>query len=316
MYVKKITAIATCVVMTAIGFGLGSAFSRLSVNEAEIDGDMSAAMFSVNDPDVKAAMEALSGDSVQSARTLASIAVLSGRVNTMHELAEATLEATADIEQLSDVYKFVNTMKEHTAMAKQAYSALYEDTQKAIDGDKPTTYKKSCTNAQLALSVLDRDMDSCAPLIDKMADYLREHSDAKVDAVAVKWIEYCAEDAVLNEDKEDTQYWATVYENAKASGIGNAGSSKLSTFPTVNKTMEKAVMQMPAKNKETKESIIASLADMAIGIAAGAKADKDFSRMPRDPRVVPTRNIPAMTNMRQNQIVLPGIHFEKKWGSR
>lgn len=242
--IRKSTLVIAIIATAIIGYIAGSYFGWPLADKDQTEGNLGhVSLFNMDDESAKGSVDILTSDTAQQTRVTTALVVISSRIEAMDKLTASTIEATKSVDALASVNKGMQSLKKDTEKAKAAYDILMQETGKIIMGEGSSSslkYTQANSDAILALAMLDADMSICSDYIDQMAEYLRYNSNKDVDAVAVQWIEYCAEDAVLNDSPKDIEFWKTVYASASDAGIGNTSEVKLGQFPTVSLALEKA----------------------------------------------------------------------------
>lgn len=248
MYIKKSIAALSTVGLLAVGYIAGAIIQFPNTNGGLLSGDINKvkSFNQTDDPEVLAAMEQLASDTAHQNVVALSSAIIATRIYTMDSLTQATVEATEGIEQLAEINEGMKKLARRTQNARTTYEKFMEETAKVMDGKKSAEYEQASNNALLAYTVLENNLASCPDFIDVMAEYLHDNKNEAVDKVAVKWIEYCAEDAVLNQNPTEIANWKEVYNNASKTE-GNLGkSTTLGNFPTVSMTLGKIEKAVPS----------------------------------------------------------------------
>lgn len=235
MVIKKSLAVVAGVALLAVGYMAGAYVGIPFQDKDLMEGSIGKAKTfnQTNDPEVMAVMEMLATDTVYQKKAMASALVLSTRIYQMDSLTKQTIDATENVKELEQLNTEMKSLYTRTQNARAAYDAYMAESAKIINGDKSEEYEQAANNALLAFTVLENSLSSCPLFIDEFASYLRENKNDAVDNVAVQWVEYCAEDAVLNDDAQKIDAWKLTYSNLAAAD-GNFGKSKkLGEFPSI-----------------------------------------------------------------------------------
>lgn len=238
---KKSMAAVAGLVLLAAGYVGGAYIGIPFVERNQMEGSIGKAKAhnETSDPEVLAAMEQLASDTTVQKQAVASAVVLSARISQMDDLTKQTIEATKDVKGLEGVNEGMQKLYVRTQNARTAYDKFMEESAKVIQGEKSEAYEQAANEALLAFTVLENNLSACPQFIDAFADYLRENKNEAVDKVAVEWIQYCAEDAVLNDKKEEIDAWQETYKNVANANINLGKAQKLGNFPTIDTTIDK-----------------------------------------------------------------------------
>lgn len=257
MVIKKSIAAVAGVALLAAGYVGGAYIGIPFVDRNQMEGSIgkAKAFNETSDPEVLAAMEQLASDSAYQKQAIASAMVLSSRISQMDELTKQTIDATKDIKELEAVNESMQKLYVRTQNASKAYDAFMAESAKVINGEKSEAYEQAANNALLAFTVLENNLSACPGFIDEFADYLRENKNDNVDKVAIQWIEYCAEDAVLNNSKNQIEAWKDTYKNVANSNANLGNAQKLGQFPDMKVALDKMVKVQSPGFKVTLGSI-------------------------------------------------------------
>ena len=220
MTIKKPVAAIAALVLLVAGYALGIVIGVPNINGDGLSGNVGKASLynsGEQDPEILAAMEQLQSDTLMQQNAVAAAIILSSHINTIDSLTTAAIEATKDIKAFKEANKELQSLKRRTSNAKTCYDAYMEATAKVINGEKVADYEQLSNNALLAFTVLDNNMSQCAGFIDLMAEYLEENENEGLHKAFEGWMAYCAEDAMLNNDTQETEYWKNAYANVQGS---------------------------------------------------------------------------------------------------
>lgn len=234
MFIKKTTATVASVVLLAIGYIAGTYLPIPFVEREKMEGSIgkAKAFNEVQDPEIEAAMEKLASDTTFQKEAIASAMILSSRIYEMDSLTQQTIEATKDVKELEELNKSMQNLYVRTQNARKAYDEYLAETVKVIEGEKSESYEQASNNAILAFTLLEGNVSSFPKYIDSFSDYLRDNKNEAIDEVAVKWVEFCAEDAVLNQNQASIDAWKQTYSDAQNKKVNIGKLKKLNEFPT------------------------------------------------------------------------------------
>lgn len=231
---KKSIATVAAVALFAVGYLAGAYFQIPAFNKEQMEGSIGKAKAynQIQDPEIEAAMEKLATDTAFQNQAITAAVILSSRIYEMDSLTQQTIEATKDVKELEKLNKSMQNLYIRTQNARKAYDEYMAETAKVIGGEKAEGYEQASNNALLAFTVLEAKLENFSKVIDCFADYLHDNKNDEVDKVAVKWVEFCAEDAVLNQDKGKIDSWKQTYSDVENHKVNLGKINKLSEFPT------------------------------------------------------------------------------------
>lgn len=231
MVIKNSNAVLAIVAVAVVAYFAGTYFKFPSVDVNMSYGDIGKAKSykSATAEEIDAAMELLSSNEDIQRTALLANALLSGRVDAMDSLAQASYAATDGIEELAGLHKQLEGTCFRTGNAKAAFGRYGEELLKVIDGKKSVSYEQAANNAFLAYSVLESNVRNCDAMVDQIATYLQKNDNEQLDALACAWVEFCAEEAVLTNSKSDYEKWEAVNAILRQN---NQSAAALSNFST------------------------------------------------------------------------------------
>lgn len=250
MIIKKSIAAVATVALLAVGYLAGAYIGLPNADEEKISGNISKAnLFDDDDPDIAALQEALKTDSILQQKAVLSAIMLSSKINDINAIANASVEGSEGIKPLANANKAMKALLKKTVNAKDAEQQYLEATGKLIAGEKVENYEEICNKALLSYTILANKLSSCQDYIDLFAEYLEESDNQKLEKAFSLWMNYCAEDAVLNNDNDAIKYW-------KNSMAGRDGK-----MPTLSTSVDKAIEV--CKKETNDENIIRILAQLS-----------------------------------------------------
>lgn len=234
---KKNTIIAISVVASlAAGYLAGAYFGIPGFPNEELAGSVNKARLSNSgktDPEVLAAMELLQNDAQTQARVSASTLLLASRVSQMNDLAKSTAELSSNIESLKSVNEYMTSLSKRTANAVTAFEDFSAEIVKVMNGEKSSDYEQASNNAILAFTVLESNISSCTECVWALTNYLKSNKNDALAQATCKWMNFCAEDAVLNDSKQEMEKWAQVFQDLSSSNLGTSYKNLTASYVRV-----------------------------------------------------------------------------------
>lgn len=250
MKIKNSVAIVGAVALLAVGYIGGAYIGLPQTEENKLSGNIGKAITdNDDDPDLQALQEALKTDTLLQQKAVLSAIILSSKISDIDGIINASLDATKDVKVLASANKAMLSLKKKVDNAKAAEQAYFNATGKLIAGEKVNDYEDICNKALMSYIILDNKLDACRENIDLFAAYLEESEDAKVQKAFSLWMDYCAEDAVLNNDESAIKYWK------------NSLASNDAKMPTISASIDKAIETCKKETKD--ENIIRILSQLS-----------------------------------------------------
>ncbi len=250
MKIKNSVAIVGAVALLAVGYIGGAYIGLPQTEENKLSGNIGKAITdNDDDPDLQALQEALKTDTLLQQKAVLSAIILSSKISDIDGIINASLDATKDVKVLASANKAMLSLKKKVDNAKAAEQAYFNATGKLIAGEKVDDYEDICNKALMSYIILDNKLDACRENIDLFAAYLEESEDAKVQKAFSLWMDYCAEDAVLNNDESAIKYWK------------NSLASNDAKMPTISASIDKAIETCKKETKD--ENIIRILSQLS-----------------------------------------------------
>lgn len=214
---KKSIAIVAGVALLAGGYVAGSFIGLPNVDNSKLHGDVSKVNVfnNADDPEVQAAMEQLANDTTLQKQTAVAALLMSDRLSQIDSLVTATEKATAEIAELKPMSEALGKFSKRTGNACSAYGLYVEEAAKVMNGEKSDIYEQASNNALAAYTVVKNNLIGAKALVNSLTDYLSKNKNEELAKLTARWMQYCAEDAVLNGSKEDLTYWNDAYNAVK-----------------------------------------------------------------------------------------------------
>lgn len=206
---KKTTTFIAGIALLAIGYVGGAYLGLPSSDKDQMQGDISKANVSQEDPDMIAMRDLLAEDEETQKNSIISTAFLSSRIDVLDSLAGVGVEATEGQKELTQIYNYFISLQRKTAKAKANLSKLMEVNKKVIQGEKAENFEEVSNNALLSFVILDNAISNDA--IGDMLDYTREIDNQKAADAIAGWMVYCSQNAEDASNANDIAMWKNVY---------------------------------------------------------------------------------------------------------
>lgn len=221
MYIKNSIATLSVFGMLAVGYLAGSVFGLPNTDSSMLQGDINKAK-AYNQPDspeVQAAMEQLANDTTLQQQTAVAAAVLEGRIKEMKDILNTyapkdTIDFPDNSEDPSAPWwNSLLSLQKRADNAQEEFSKYTEAMVAVINGEKVENFEQTANNALLAYTIADKQMKAAAPIIiTSLTEMAEKNNDQKAAELAAKLIQYNAEDAILEDSKEQQDFWQGQYE--------------------------------------------------------------------------------------------------------
>lgn len=212
MYVKKSIAAVTVLGTLVAGYLTGSFIGVPNVDSLQLQGDIKKAKAynQADTPEVQAAMEQLANDTTMQQETAVAAAILEGRLKDMNDiLGEISPKMKSDNGEHPELI----SLHKSATNALEAYGKYTEAMKAVINGEKVDGFEQTANNALLAYTVADKRMKASAPqIVSALTEVAEKNQDQKAAELAAKLIQYNAEESVLDNSKEQQDFWLGQYE--------------------------------------------------------------------------------------------------------
>lgn len=191
-------------------------------------------------------VERLRSDKAFRQQVVASMFVLSDRLDVADSLALMTLSATDGVDSLSTINQRLQNMHEKTSGARELFANLFIETDKVLAGGSSDIYEALLNNAANAFFVVNNDIKARFTDLETLSAYaISSHQEEALEATA-RWIEYGATDALLSTGN-NIAVWANIYAAAKA----NASLTACLPAPDMAQLGKRWQSNMAAQTKAT-----------------------------------------------------------------
>ena len=268
MYVKNSNFAIYLGLAALVGFSVSFLFNAGDVQNNLLSGDISKSSRYNNqrvDPESTIIEEKLSSDSEFFQSTKAAVDFLRNRTAVLTELTDETLKLAGDIPELQESLRGIASLSAKAYNTGLAFEQVSNGLDKIASGKKAPEYEQASNDAFAGFRKVEGQLGVSKTFVEAANDYLSENDNSPLAAIVAVWSAYCAQDAVLNDSKEDIEYWADRFAQTSSASLGNVsyGNDVLNTFTIgLRDNMAKEMMTtntVPLKADDVRQAISTTL---------------------------------------------------------
>lgn len=213
MYIKKLNLVICLVLALVVGFGSSYLIKNNSVGSDQLSGDISKASIYNNaqmeDPEASIIEEQLKNDTTYRQVTQFTMDLLKERVGLVSDLTQKTMDICSDIPEISEMLPALNSLKAKAHNTNLAIDAACKGIEKVNSGISAPEYETAANNTLIGYQKIESQMQLSKRFVDAAAKYIEnggEKSEQMAELIA-DWTEYNVQNALLNNSKEEMEYW-------------------------------------------------------------------------------------------------------------
>lgn len=214
MYLKKSNFAIYLTAAALVGFGASFLFGLNDSENGLLSGDISKASRYNNvkeDPEMAVVVEKLQNDTAFFNQTKMSVDYLKTRVSSLAVLAEETARICNDVPELSANVTAMNSLSAKAYNTSNAFDAVSGSLELIQNGKKAPAYEQAANNAYVGFQKIENQMYAGKDFVESAGKYLEDKNleeNGDLAGVVAMWSVYCAQDAVLTDNRDNLKYWA------------------------------------------------------------------------------------------------------------
>ena len=216
MYLKKSNFVIYLGLAAVVGFGVSFLFNSDKVQGDLLNGDISKASRYSNvksDPAFAVIEEKLMNDKEYFNSTKASVELVKDRMSVLEDLTGRTFEACQNVPELQSVLVGVASLNAKAHNTTLALESMEEGLKQISNGKSAPFYEEASNSASAGFDKIEKQLSIGRAFVTAAYDYIEgKESNEEVQNIVnliAEWSQYCGENAALNHNEEDLDYWKT-----------------------------------------------------------------------------------------------------------
>lgn len=262
MYLKKSNFAIYLTAAALVGFGASFLFGLNDSENGLLSGDISKASRYNNvkeDPEMAVVVEKLQNDTAFFNQTKMSVDYLKTRVSSLAVLAEETARICNDVPELSANVTAMNSLSAKAYNTSNAFDAVSGSLELIQNGKKAPAYEQAANNAYVGFQKIENQMYAGKDFVESAGKYLEDKNleeNGDLAGVVAMWSVYCAQDAVLTNNRDNLKYWAgKIGTDAVVTQAMQAGNTSFENLSPQLQACATTLGVLEVQNMVSKESM-------------------------------------------------------------
>lgn len=262
MYLKKSNFAIYLTAAALVGFGASFLFGLNDSENGLLSGDISKASRYNNvkeDPEMAVVVEKLQNDTAFFNQTKMSVDYLKTRVSSLAVLAEETARICNDVPELSANVTAMNSLSAKAYNTSNAFDAVSGSLELIQNGKKAPAYEQAANNAYVGFQKIENQMYAGKDFVESAGKYLEDKNleeNGDLAGVVAMWSVYCAQDAVLTDNRDNLKYWAgKIGTDAVVTQAMQAGNTSFENLSPQLQACATTLGVLEVQNMVSKESM-------------------------------------------------------------
>ena len=241
MYVKNTNFAIYLGLAALVGFGASFLFSSSNSESSLLSGDISKASRYNNvkvDPATSLLEEKIQSDSAYYNQLMMTYQLLDFRVCDLEDLTARTIDVCSEIEEFKTAIRSVVSLNAKAFNTMQYINTASSSLSKISEGKKAPEYEQASSNVFVGYQKIEQQLAIGKAFVETAGDYLKNNEGEDCSAIAdlvTEWAMYCRQDASINGNDEEMNYWNTKFASlvCNTPAIAESFKNKLNgTFKT------------------------------------------------------------------------------------
>lgn len=253
---SKKNLVIVAVLALLVGYALGDVFGLPEADKEQLKGDVSKAETvevpdMKSDPELTAFQQKLQSNSEYYLLTKEYVTVLEKRASDLSTLTSRTVALFSEVPELDAAIQPILSLEAKAYNAKVVLKNSRAGLEKFAKGETAPDYTQASNNAYVGYSKVEGSLQTGRKFVEAATSYLNGKKGKEFEEMrqnVVKWVNFCAEDAVFCQSEEYLSFWLECIDNMKgemAKTLKNDGKSVLA--------LKKTYEGLKAEKKDVKE---------------------------------------------------------------
>lgn len=224
MYLKNSNFAIYLGLAALVGFGVSFLFGAGNLQGDLLSGDISkASRYNKQrvDPETTIIEEKLQNDKEFFNQTKAAMDYLKERTATLTALTDETIRVCSDIPELQGSLSGITSLSAKAYNTNLAFEQATAGLDKIASGNKAPEYEQASNDALAGFRKIENQLNVSKDFVEAAGSYAEKNANSELAAIVAIWTSYCAQEAFMNESKEDLAYWGEKCAEISSSMMGN-----------------------------------------------------------------------------------------------
>lgn len=280
MYLKNSNFAIYLGLAALVGFGVSFLFGANNVQSDLLSGDISKASRYNNqrvDPETSVIEEKLQNDKEFFEQTKAAMDYLKERTEALSVLTDETVRICADIPELQGSMAGISSLSAKAYNTNLAFKQASAGLARIASGNKAPEYEQASNDALAGFRKIENQLHVSKDFVEAASSYVENNENSELAGIVAVWSAYCAQEAVMNEAKEDLAYWGEKCSEISAAMMGNEAIKTAGSVFFGNSTIRQMVGSpvlgnVNFKNVVNGQDTFRQLAAISVKTATGVPA--------------------------------------------